>query len=70
MNIFEEQYPDQGCPNMDVNGILGGAYKTGDLQPLLEVFKKRLDLPALFVYDIILFAWQAIESLPSSINLG
>lgn len=37
---------DQGRPDLDQQGIPGGAVKNLDLQVLLDPFEKEFDLPA------------------------
>ncbi len=46
---FEQQHGDEGCPNLDAKGVLGGADEGLDLEVLLERLEKELDLPALLV---------------------
>lgn len=42
----QEQVSDQGGPDLDEHGILGGPVKGLDLQVLLDPFEKKFDLPA------------------------
>jgi hypothetical protein len=46
---FEQHHGDEGCPNLDAKGVLGGADEGLDLEVLLEHLEEELDLPALFV---------------------
>jgi hypothetical protein len=42
----EQQIRDQGSPDLDEDGVLGGAVKGLDFQVLFDPLKKELDLPA------------------------
>ena len=42
----QEQVSDQGGPDLDEHGILGGPIKSLDLQVLLDPLEKEFNLPA------------------------
>src|ERR1039458_4900856 len=44
-----EQQGDQGCPNLDMEGVLSGTDKALDFKVLLECFEEQLDLPTVLV---------------------
>ena len=45
----QKQHHNQGCPNLNAQGILARAYETFHFEILLKRFKKLLDLPAVLV---------------------
>ena len=49
MQPLEQQHGDQGCPNLDVQRIFGGAHEALDLEVLLQRFEEQFDLPTLLV---------------------
>ena len=49
MQVFEQQQSNQGCPNLNAQGILAGPNKGLDLEMLLEGFEKDLYLPSVLV---------------------
>src|SRR5580704_11201184 len=49
MQPFEQQEGDQGCPNLDAQGVFAGADEGLHSEILLQRLEKQLDLPALFV---------------------
>ena len=51
MQVFEQQQGNQGCPNLNPQGILAGTDEGLDLEMLLEGFEKYLDLPSVLVYS-------------------
>src|ERR1035437_3812852 len=46
---FQQQDRDQGCPNLDAQGVFGGAHEALHLEILLERLEKQLDFPAVLV---------------------
>ena len=50
MQVFEQQQGNQGCPNLNPQGILTGADKGFDFEMLLQGFDKDLNLPSVFIY--------------------
>ena len=46
---FEEQQGDQGCPNLDAQGVVAGAEEGLHLEVLLERLEEQLDLPTVLV---------------------
>ena len=49
MQVFEQQQGNQGCPNLNSQGILACTDKGFDFEMLLEGFEKDLDLPSVLV---------------------
>lgn len=49
MQPLEDQDGNQGCPNLDAQGVLALTNKGFDLEGLLERFEEQLDLPAVLV---------------------
>jgi glutaredoxin len=49
MQIFDQQQGDEGCPNLDAQGVFGGSDEGADFQVLLERLEENLDFPAVFV---------------------
>ena len=49
MQVFQQQQGNQGCPNLNPQGILAGTDKGLDLEMLLEGFEKNLNLPSVLV---------------------
>ena len=52
MQVFQEQQGNQGCPNLNTQGILAGTDEGLDLQMLLECFEKDLDLPSVLITSV------------------
>ena len=48
---FEQQNGDQGCPNLNAQGVFAGTDESLQLEVLLKGLKEKLDLPAVFVDD-------------------
>src|ERR1035441_4820620 len=46
---FEQQNGDQGCPNLNAQGVLAGPHEAFHFKVLLKRLEKQLDLPAVFV---------------------
>jgi hypothetical protein len=59
----QKQVSDQGGPDLDEHGILGGSVKGLDLQTLLDPAKEDLDLPALPV-DV----WDGLGRQPEMVS--
>lgn len=49
MEPLDQEQGDQGCPNLDAQGIFAGADESLDAQRLLERLEDDLDLPAFLV---------------------
>src|ERR1700730_14855569 len=49
MQPFEQEEGDQGCPNLDAQGVFAGADEGLHGQILFQRLKNQLYLPALFV---------------------
>jgi hypothetical protein len=49
MQVFEQQQGNQGCPNLNAQGVFTGTDEGFHLEVLLESFEKDLYLPAVFV---------------------
>ena len=45
MKPLQQEHGNEGCPNLDVNGIGTGSNEAFDFEVLLEGFKKYFDLP-------------------------
>src|ERR1039458_9496335 len=46
---FQQENRDQSCPNLDAQGVFGGAHEALHLEILLERLEKQLDFPAVLV---------------------
>ena len=46
---LEQEDGNQGCPNLDVERVLGGADEALDFKVLLERLEEQLDLPTVLV---------------------
>ena len=46
---FQQEQGNQGCPNLDAEGVLAGADEGLHGQILLESFEEQLDRPAISV---------------------
>ena len=46
---LEQKDGDQGCPNLDAQGVFGGAHETLHFEVLLERLEEQLNLPTVFV---------------------
>ena len=44
MEAFEQQHGDQGCPNLDVQCVLGSAHESLDFEVLLECLEQQGDI--------------------------
>ena len=51
MKPFQQQQGDEGCPNLDAQGVFADADEAFDLQVLFERLEKQFDLPA-FAVDL------------------
>src|SRR4029077_12313599 len=49
MKPLEQEYGDEGCPNLNTESVLGGSNESFDFEILFEGFEKDFDLPAFFV---------------------
>src|SRR5678815_248865 len=49
MEPLEQEYRDEGCPNLNTESVLGGSDESFDFEILFEGFEKDFDLPAFFV---------------------
>ncbi len=49
MQPFEQEQGDQGCPNLDPQGVFAGTHEGLHGQVLLQGFEEQLDLPAFLV---------------------
>jgi hypothetical protein len=46
---FEQEYGDEGCPNLNTQSVLSGSDESFDFEILFEGFEKDFDLPAFFI---------------------
>src|ERR1035437_2068320 len=46
---LEQQNSDQGCPDLNTQGVFAGADERLDLEVLLESLEEELNFPAVFV---------------------
>jgi len=46
MEPLQQEHGDQGCPNLDAQGVFADAHETFNLEVLLEGFEEEFDLPA------------------------
>lgn len=49
MKPLEQEHGNQGCPNLDAEGVFAGAHESLDLEILFESFEEEFDLPAILV---------------------
>ena len=49
MEPLEQEYRDEGCPNLNTESIFTGSDESFDFEILFEGFEKDFDLPAFFV---------------------
>ena len=49
MKPLEQEYRNEGCPNLNTESVLSGSDESFDFEILFEGFEKDFDLPAFFV---------------------